>query len=103
METRLAPAVDLRRAADRFSTDVGWLDSAHSFSFGPHYDPTLLAWRANFERAWSDLSKSRDQRFYRMWRYYLLCCAGGFRSRVLQVWQFVLSPTGVPAGYKFAR
>ena len=40
METRLAPAVDLRRAADRFSTDVGWLDSAHSFSFGPHYDPS---------------------------------------------------------------
>jgi redox-sensitive bicupin YhaK (pirin superfamily) len=39
METRLAPAVDLRRAADRFTTDVGWLDSAHSFSFGPHYDP----------------------------------------------------------------
>ena len=39
METRLAPAVDLRRAADRFSTDVGWLDSAHCFSFGPHYDP----------------------------------------------------------------
>ena len=39
METPLAPAVDLRRAADRFSTDVGWLDSAHSFSFGQHYDP----------------------------------------------------------------
>ncbi len=39
METPLAPAVDLRRAADRFSTDVGWLDSAHCFSFGPHYDP----------------------------------------------------------------
>ena len=33
------PGVDLRRAADRFATDVGWLDSAHSFSFGQHYDP----------------------------------------------------------------
>lgn len=39
MEHTLAPAVDLRRAADRFSTDVGWLDSAHCFSFGPHFDP----------------------------------------------------------------
>jgi quercetin 2,3-dioxygenase len=39
VETTLTPAVDLRRAADRFSTDVGWLDSAHCFSFGPHYDP----------------------------------------------------------------
>ncbi|HET7901964.1 MAG TPA: pirin family protein [Candidatus Nanopelagicales bacterium] len=35
----LAPALDLRRAADRFQTDAGWLDSAHSFSFGGHYDP----------------------------------------------------------------
>ena len=33
----------------------------------------------------------------------LLGCAGGFRARVLQVWQFVLSPTGVPDGYVFAR
>jgi redox-sensitive bicupin YhaK (pirin superfamily) len=32
-------AIDVRRAADRFSTRVGWLDSAHSFSFGPHWDP----------------------------------------------------------------
>jgi len=37
--TSLTPGVDLRRAADRFSTDVGWLDSAHCFSFGQHYDP----------------------------------------------------------------
>ena len=39
MTTGLTPGVDLRRAADRFSTDVGWLDSAHCFSFGQHYDP----------------------------------------------------------------
>jgi quercetin 2,3-dioxygenase len=31
---------DLRRSADRFATDWGWLDSKHSFSFGDHYDPT---------------------------------------------------------------
>ena len=40
METTLAPSVDLRRAADRLGTDIGWLDSKHSFSFGQHYDPT---------------------------------------------------------------
>lgn len=34
----LSPAVDVRRAADRFTTQVGWLDSRHSFSFGHHYD-----------------------------------------------------------------
>jgi redox-sensitive bicupin YhaK (pirin superfamily) len=35
--------MDVRRAADRFRTDVGWLDSRHSFSFGPHYDPANVA------------------------------------------------------------
>ena len=30
---------DVRRAGDRFSTRVDWLDSRHSFSFGSHYDP----------------------------------------------------------------
>jgi redox-sensitive bicupin YhaK (pirin superfamily) len=35
----LTPSVDLRRAADRFSTRIGWLDSSHSFSFGHHRDP----------------------------------------------------------------
>ncbi|NYG56767.1 pirin family protein [Nocardioides perillae] len=35
---QLTPSVDVRRAADRFSTQVGWLDSHHSFSFGHHYD-----------------------------------------------------------------
>lgn len=32
-------AVDVRRAADRFHTQAGWLDSRHSFSFSRHYDP----------------------------------------------------------------
>ncbi len=36
------PTVDVRRAADRFHTDAGWLDSRHSFSFGHHRDRTNL-------------------------------------------------------------
>jgi redox-sensitive bicupin YhaK (pirin superfamily) len=35
----LKPTLDIRRAADRAATDIGWLDSKHSFSFGPHWDP----------------------------------------------------------------
>ncbi len=31
--------VDIRRADERFATKISWLDSKHSFSFGPHYDP----------------------------------------------------------------
>jgi redox-sensitive bicupin YhaK (pirin superfamily) len=37
--TGLTPGVDIRRAAERFSTRIDWLDSKHSFSFGQHYDP----------------------------------------------------------------
>ena len=32
--------IDIRRADERFTTKIDWLDSKHSFSFGPHYDPT---------------------------------------------------------------
>jgi redox-sensitive bicupin YhaK (pirin superfamily) len=35
----LEPRVDVRRAADRFASRYSWLDSHHSFSFGPHRDP----------------------------------------------------------------
>jgi len=58
---------------------------------GPSYDTTLLAWRANFQQAWPELSKTRDQRFYRMWWYYLSSVAAGFRSRNADVWQVLLS------------
>ncbi|WP_255510188.1 pirin-like bicupin family protein [Micromonospora sp. AP08] len=37
--TMPAPAVDVRRADDRFKTRLSWLDSKHSFSFSRHYDP----------------------------------------------------------------
>ena len=35
-----AKPIDVRRAHERFHTDLGWLDSWHSFSFGSHHDPT---------------------------------------------------------------
>lgn len=72
-------------------------------NIGPHYDKTLVAWWDNFRAKWPEPKTPEQTRFFRMWKYYLLCCAGGFRSRGLQVWQFVLSPRGVPEGYVFAR
>jgi cyclopropane-fatty-acyl-phospholipid synthase len=65
-------------------------------NFGPYYDPTLMAWHANFEKAWPDLKKNYDERFHRMWRYYLLSSAGGFRSRNQQLWQIVFTRQGIP-------
>lgn len=72
-------------------------------NFGPSYDKTLMAWYDNFEKAWPKLKEKYDTRFYRMWRYYLLCCAGAFRSRNIQLWQIVLSKKGVKSGYKSIR
>jgi len=69
-------------------------------NFGADYDPTLMAWFDNFDRNWPKLRESYGERFYRMWKYYLRTCAGAFRSRKYQVWQMVLSPAGVPGGYR---
>jgi cyclopropane-fatty-acyl-phospholipid synthase len=55
-------------------------------NFGPHYDPTLMAWEENFRRAWPRFAARYDERFRRMWRFYLLSCAGAFRARSLQVY-----------------
>lgn len=68
-------------------------------SFGADYDRTLMAWHANFEASWPRFSDQLGERFRRMWRYYLLSCAGAFRARDLQLWQCVLSKHGVPGGY----
>jgi len=72
-------------------------------NFGPYYDKTLIAWFENFDAAWPSLREKYGDRFYRMWKYYLLMCAGTFRSRQNQLWQIVLSPTGVPGGYTSVR
>lgn len=72
-------------------------------NFGAHYDKTLLAWFANFDAAWPQLREKYGDRFYRMWKYYLLSCAGSFRSRKNQLWQIVVSNNGVPEGYTSLR
>jgi cyclopropane-fatty-acyl-phospholipid synthase len=73
-------------------------------NFGPDYDPTLMAWDANFRAHWPELRRNpaMDDRFYRMWRYYLNSTAGAFRARELNLWQLVLSRGDVPR-YRPAR
>lgn len=55
------------------------------------YDKTLCSWNANFERHWPRLKDKYGEAFRRMWRYYLLTCAGSFRARKVNVWQIALS------------
>jgi cyclopropane-fatty-acyl-phospholipid synthase len=72
-------------------------------SFGPDYDKTLMQWFRNFHENWDKLKERYDQRFYRMWKYYLLSSAGSFRARRNQLWQIVLSPKGFSGSYQALR
>jgi len=72
-------------------------------NFGTDYDKTLLAWYQNFLDHWEEVKKDYDERFFRMWKYYLLSCAGSFRARHTQLWQIVFSKKGVPGGYLSIR
>ncbi|MBZ5677290.1 MAG: cyclopropane fatty acyl phospholipid synthase [Acidobacteriia bacterium] len=84
-------------------------------NFGPDYDLTCMQWWKNFDRAWPELRASYSakdaasstrsvvgdpiysDRFYRMWKYYLMASAGSFRARRLQLWQIVLSKGDIPS------
>jgi len=72
-------------------------------NFGADYDKTLMAWHQQFNEAWGKLEGNYSNRFYRMWNYYLLSCAGSFRARYIQLWQWVLSKNGVINGYQSLR
>jgi cyclopropane-fatty-acyl-phospholipid synthase len=81
--------------------DLFIMEDMHNF--GAYYDKTLMAWYANFERNWGKLEQKYGGRFFRMWKYYLLACAGSFRARNIQLWQIVLSKKGIPGGYESIR
>ena len=72
-------------------------------NFGADYDPTLGAWADNVERDREWIVATRGDRFYRMWRYYLRSCQGGFRARAYQMWQIVLARRGRSGGYQSVR
>lgn len=72
-------------------------------NIGPYYENTLLGWHKNLNDHWDELKNHYDEKFHRMMNFYLLTCAGGFRAREMQLWQFVLTPHGIEKGYKSIR
>jgi len=70
-------------------------------NFGQDYDATLMSWNKNFQNNFDKLKDLYDDRFKRMWEYYLLMCAGAFRSRRNQLWQLVMSKSGIKGGYTY--
>ena len=72
-------------------------------NFGPDYSRTLKAWWENFENAWPRLRDRYGERFYRMWKYYLLSFIGFFNSNQGQLWQMVFCKRGRQALYRSIR
>jgi len=87
----------ITRAAEHLFVIEDW------HNFGADYDRTLMAWHDNFQKAWPDLSRHYDERFRRMWQFYLMASAASFRTRDNQLFQILLSPRGVPGGYRAPR
>lgn len=90
-------ATQITQAAEGLFT----VEDVHNF--GADYDHTLMAWEENFRRSWDGFKCRYGERFYRMWRFYLLSCAGAFRARNLQLFQFVFSKSGILHGYHAPR
>ena len=73
-------------------------------NLGTDYDKTLMAWDKNFDNSWDKIKNKYNDRFYRMWKYFLVSSAGAFRARNRnQIWQIVLSKKGVLGGYNSVR
>ena len=63
--------------------------------FGLSYARTLEAWRARFLAALPQVrALGHDDRFVRMWEFYLAYCEGGFRERSIGVAQLLLARPG---------
>ena len=77
------------------------MEDWHNFS--TDYDKTLMVWHRNFVNSWDKIKSNYDERFYRMWKYFLLSSAGAFRARKNQLWQIVLSKGGTVGGYASVR
>jgi cyclopropane-fatty-acyl-phospholipid synthase len=83
------------------AAEPNWvIEDAHNI--GQDYDKTLMAWHSNINSLWHEIP-SYDSKFQRMWNFYLLSCAGSFRSRNLQLWQIVMRKKGVADEYVSAR
>ncbi len=87
---KLPSARDISRAIDGRFLIEDW------HNLDRDYDPTLMAWWANFDPPWPSLKEKCGERFPGRWRYYLLCCTGPFRSRQDQLWQLLLSMSQRP-------
>ena len=78
-------------AIARHATEQG-MTLTHTRKFGRDYARTLRAWRQQFNAAWGDIAPlGYDDRFKRMWLYYLSYCEAGFDDGAIDVGFYVLN------------
>jgi len=97
------PAAVLPSAKQITSVAEGMFALEDWHNFGHYYDTTLMAWHRNFNSRWDKIANGYDEKFRRMWNYYLLICAGGFRSGKNRLWQIVFSKIGSATHYESIR
>jgi len=56
-----------------------------------HYGRTLEHWATNFENSLSEISKTKDETFIRMWRLYLNACAASFNCGDINIHQILFT------------
>lgn len=84
----MLPAPSVLRA----EVEKAGLRVSHSIEFGDSYSQTLRRWHEAFNARWDDVAKMGfDDRFRRMWNFYLTSCAGAFRSGNCDVTQITVT------------
>ncbi|SDP49436.1 cyclopropane-fatty-acyl-phospholipid synthase [Actinopolyspora xinjiangensis] len=80
------------RAIERIVSEHTGLQLSERHAFGDSYAETLRRWRAEFTRQHERIAQlGFNERFRRMWEFYLAYSEAGFRARYLDVWQFALT------------
>ncbi len=85
----------------QLAASIRGLFTVHDWqNYGHYYSSTLSAWQENFERNWETIKSLKtarpfDEKFRRMWNYYLLSCKAAFDVEDLQLWQIVMSKMGL--------
>lgn len=78
----------------KVQTERAGLNISNSHYFGPDYAETLRVWGRAFEDRWSEIAmQGFDERFRRMWRFYLSYCEAGFDNGRINVGHFTLAKT----------
>jgi cyclopropane-fatty-acyl-phospholipid synthase len=82
------------RSALRREFSAAGLEILGSIEFSDSYSRTLREWRETFNSRWSEIANlGFDQRFYRMWNFYLCACAACFSAGTTNVTQIALRRT----------